>query len=284
MGRTIKEIYEAIVDEKDNLTQVQNLAPSTDTVDQLQTDLNSDSKVAIWRLFTYTISVAHYTIELLFDALKVEINALVAKAPTGTLAWYQLQVLAFQFGDTLNFIDQKYVYSTIDPVKQIVKLCAVEDRIDGVVVIKVAKLDSNNLPIPLTAVEKTALEGYVSKIRFAGTRFFIVSSAPDLLKLIARIYFDPILDEAVVRQNVEAAIDAYIKNLPFNGVFKINALIDAVQAVKGVTDMEMDTIEAKYGALAYAAVQRTYIAQAGYLDIDPAFDLTNNLTYLPSTL
>lgn len=284
MARKIEEIFEEIVADKDSQTSLQQLSPNSDNVSQLKTDLDSGSKVAIWRLFTYLIAVAHYTHELLWDSFKLEVEAIVAAAPTGTLPWYQLQMLKFQYGDTLQFIDEKYQYATIDITKQVVKLCAVEDRPDGVVIIKVADLDSNSLPVPLSVAQKTALEGYVSKIRFAGTKFLVVSTPADLLKLLGTIYYDPIYPLATIESNVEAAIASYLNNLPFNGVFKINALIDAVQLVEGVVDFTTQSVESKYGVVPYAPILRTYVAQAGYLQVDPANPLTSTLTYSPSTV
>lgn len=284
MARSIKDIYASIVAEKENQTSLQQLVPSSDNVDQLSTDLSSSSKVAIWRLFCYCIAIAHYTQELLWDFFKVEVEAIVAAAPTGTLPWYQLQILKFQFGDSLTFANEKYQYSVIDESKQVVKLCAVEDRPDGVVVIKVANLDSNDLPIPLTTPQKTSLEAYVGQIRFAGTKFLVISTLPDLLKLLGTVYYDPIHELTTVTANVEAAIENYLNNLPFNGVFRINSLIDAIQAVEGVVDFAAQSVEAKYGNLAYSTVARTYIAQAGYLQIDAASPLSTTLTYSASTI
>jgi hypothetical protein len=258
------------------------LSPNNDNLTLFKAALNSGSKVAIWRLYCYLIAVAHYTHELLWDFFKAEIQTIVANAPTGTLPWYRLRILEFQFGDSLDFINEKYQYPTIDPTKKVVKLCAVEDRPDGVVIIKVADLDGSLLPTPFTAPQKASLEGYISKIRFAGTKFLVVSTAPDLLKLIGTIYYDPIHDLTQVTLNVEAAITTYLNNLPFNGVFKITSLIDAVQAVTGVVDFTIGTIQGKYGAVPYVTINRTYTAQAGYLKIDPAFPLSTNLTYSAS--
>lgn len=283
MAKTIDTIYKEIIDEKDSLTNIQAIAPRGDSVNQLSTDLNSGSKVSIWRLFVYLISLAHHTQQFLWDVFKIEIEEIVANAPTGTLPWYQLQILDFQYGDTLDFVNEKYIYSIIDESKKIVKLCAVEDRVDGVVIMKVAKL-INNLPTPLSAIEKTALEAYVSQIRFAGTKFSIISTAPDLLKFLGTVFYDPSIPLSIIQQNVEEAIDLYLKNLPFNGVFKINSLIDVIQAIEGVTDVTVDSIQAKYGALAYNLITRTYTAQAGYIDIDPVSPLSNTLNYIASTL
>lgn len=282
MARTIAEIYEEILAEKNNQTSLQNLAPSNDSYNQLTDDLSSNSRVGVWRLFAFLIALAIWTHELLFDQHKAEIDDIIAKSPNGTPRWYQEQVFDWQFGDSLQFIDLKYQYSVIDETKQIVKLCAVQDRADGVLIIKVAKLDNQNEPIPLTTTEVNALKGYITLIRFAGTQFTVVSSDPDLVKITAEVFYNPIFDPTVVQASVEVAIDNYLKNLPFDGTFKINSLIDAVQAVEGVSDFTTSSVEAKYGALAYAPVSRTYLSNAGYLRVDPAFSLTSTITYTPS--
>jgi hypothetical protein len=110
----------------------------------------------------------------------------------------------------------------------------------------------------------------------------VVSTAPDLLKLIGTVYYDPIFPLAQVTTDVETAVKAYLNNLPFNGVFKINSLIDEVQKVTGIVDFKISTIQGKYGAVPYATILRIYTAQAGYLAIDPAFSLATNLTYSAS--
>lgn len=284
MSRSISEIYEAITTAKDAETELNNLVPNQDNLTNLRTSLSTSSKTAVWRLFAYIIAVAIYIHEQLFNNYKEEIEAIVAAAPVGTLPWYKDQVLKYQFNDTLQYINERYQYSIYDESKQIVKLCAVEERAGGIIVIKVADLDSNQVPVALSATQKTALAAYIQKIKFAGVGFFLISQAADLLKINATIYFDPIYTQATIAQRVEQAILAYITNLPFNGVLTINALIDAVQAVVGVNDITVQGMETKYAALPYTAINRVHTAEAGYFAIDPLFPLSNTLTYQPSTI
>ena len=60
-----------------------------------------------------------------------------------------------------------------------------------------------------------------------------------------------------------------------------NALIDAVQATEGVRDIDINTLEGKPNAGVYVPIDREYDTSAGYIKIDPAFDLATNLTYVP---
>ena len=154
MARKVTEIYAAIVAYKDNQTFLQDLAPQQDTTQQLASDLDSTSKVAIWRLWAYTISVAIYLHELLFDLFKKEIDNKIANGIWGTIRWYQTQVFKFQFGDNLiyNPATGHYEYVIIDLSKQVIKRCAIIETINGALLFKVAK-ESNNILSPLPQVE-----------------------------------------------------------------------------------------------------------------------------------
>lgn len=279
MARPIDEIYNEIVATKDTFPDLQGGAPQNDSFTNLRTELSSNSKVAIWRLWAYLVALAIHTHEVLQDEFKAEVEQLVAASPAGTLPWYRDQVLKFQLGDSLQFIDERFQYAEIDSTKQIVKLCAVSDLPNGNVVIKVAKL-TNGLPAPLSTTEKSGLEAYLQKIKFAGTSFLIISENADKLKLQASVYYDGLFNLSDLKTRIEGAIQHYLQNLTFDGVFKVNSLIDSVQAVEGVTDFTIQVLEATYGNLPYTPVNRVYTPNAGYLEIDSAFPLSTNINYI----
>ncbi len=171
MARSIATIYNEIVADKNAQASISSLAPTADTEQQLQADLNSSSKVAIWRLWAYVAAVAIYTHEVLWDLYKAELQAIASGAIVGTSPWYQAQVFAFQNGDPLVYESStgRYKYAAVDTAKQIVKRCAIVEQSDGTLAFKVAKL-SSGLPVALTTPEQTSLTGFLKKIRFAGTR------------------------------------------------------------------------------------------------------------------
>lgn len=279
--RSIAQIYAEIVAEKDNNVTLNGLLPAGDTQDDLLSDLSTGSKVAIWRLWAYIMAVAIYVHEALFEQFRAEVEELAAQAPAGTPAWYQAQAFKFQFGDPLVYQSNgQYNYAIIDPTKQVVKRCAVVERPDGTVLIKAAKLDSSGEPTPLSAAELTALEAYFEQIKFAGTRLSVTSFPADDLKVYYDIYYNPLYDLAALRAAVEEAIQSYISSLPFNAEFSNTALTDAIQAVEAVNDPILISTEARYGALPYQAITRTYTANAGYLKIDPAAPLSATLDFI----
>lgn len=285
MSRTLSQIYDEIVAYKDTQTPISDLQPHADTEAQLMSDLNSGSKVAIWRLWAYIVAAAIYVHETIWDLFKAEVEGTIARSHAGTPPWYRDRILAFQYGDNIayNSATGKYGYAVIDASKQIVKHAAVVEANNGVVIFKAAKEDSNGNLEGLAAMEQDSLISYLKKIRFAGTRFQLVSGAGDFIRIEASVYFDAIFTEATVRDNVEMAIQAYIEGLPFNGEMLLSKLVDAVQAVEGVNDITLEKVETKANAGdAYDEIDRNHVPLYGYYQFDDTFgnSIGETVTYI----
>ena len=84
MARTIQEIQEEIL----------NIKQSETVLD----DLNSTSKVAIWRLWVYITAFVIHTLELIFDTHKSEVSQALKQLKPHTARWYRNKALAFQYG------------------------------------------------------------------------------------------------------------------------------------------------------------------------------------------
>ena len=281
MNRSLSDIYDEIIDEKQSLTNLSTLLPSSSAYfPDLLAELSSNSRVAIWRLIAYVVAFAIWTHEQVFELFKAQVEEIAAGAIPGTARWYFDRVLEFQYGEPLVYDNGIYNYAGDNPALQIVKYCAIEERPDGVVVVKTAK-DSNGDPLELASAELAALQSYLQQIKFAGTRLSVVSFAPDQLKVFYEIFYDPIVPLQDVQQEVELAIHSFVKNLPFNGRFNINKLTDQLQLLEGVTDPVFQSAEARYGALPYQAVTREYSSNAGSLEIDSSAPLSTTITYTP---
>ncbi len=291
MARTIQQIYDAIITEKEQQAQLNALVPNPDTAQTFLTDLTSSSKVAVWRLLCWVIAVAHWAHENIFDQHKAEIEALSETLVTGTLLWYQQQALNFQYGDSLiwNPSTLRFEYpAAATGLKVVTRASAIEGS--GQVRIKVAKDDGSGGLTTLDSSEENALRSYINRIKFAGTNLAITNVSADLLKLNITINYDPLLigaDGVLISDGttrpVDVAINNYVKNLPFDGVFNRTALIDAVQQAVGVIDPVLNSSEAKIGTGSYSDTGQNYTADAGYLEIDPAFPLDDplNIIYNP---
>jgi len=101
MARTIAEIQEQILDERDKVEQFNALQVLTTDEKRDQTiseQLTSTSKASIWRLWVYIVATAIWLHEKV-----VERNALISRPHT--LAWYREQALNYVAGADLIWKD-----------------------------------------------------------------------------------------------------------------------------------------------------------------------------------
>ena len=294
MARSISTIYDAIIAEKENHTELDALVPNPDDAQTFLDDLTSTSKVAIWRHWFWVVAVAIHVHELIFDNHKTEVEALSDTLINGTPLWLRDQALAFQNGDTLifNTTTKTFEYATVQTSLQIVKRAAVVES-GGVARLKVAKL-SGSVPVPLSASELSTFVTYINQIKFAGTNVAATSLASDKLKIAYDITYDPlILDNTGVlisdgvTKPVEDAINNHIQDLSsgekFDGVLNLTALTDAIQAASGVIDPVITLAEGRTDAGTFTTINKNYTAEAGYMEIDPAFPLSSQITYIAQT-
>lgn len=289
--RTISEIYNSMITEKETFSSLNDLTPAPDTAQTFLTNLTSSSKVAVWRLMFWVVAVAIWSHEQIFEIFKTEIITLGNSLITGTRNWYRLQAEAFQYGDALtwNTTKLKFEYPTGSTGAKVVKHASVIEAV-GILRIKVAKDDGSGGLTPLSSPEKTAFETYINQIKFAGTSVSVVNLNADLLKLQIDIYYNPLLitsiGESILSSGVfpvRNAINNHLIDLPFDGTFNLTKLTDAIQNVEGVIDVVVNNSEAKSGSNPYVATGQNYVANAGYLEIDPTFPLssTSVINYIP---
>ena len=251
-----------------------------DSFASLVQDLGSSpSLVAVWRLWAYLITDAIYTLENLWDAFKAMVIALVDAQQVMRLKWYQQQALLFQYGDPLEWINEQYTYSIIDESKRVVARASASE-VAGGVRMKVAVLDNGQLAI-MPTTQLSAFGSYMQKKKPAGVNVTCVSYDADNLRFYYTIFYDPLRLRADVKLAVEAAINNYRDALEFEGIINLTRLTDAIQKASGVIDPQLTGADARYGALPFSAINREYKTNAGYYVIDPAFPLTDTITYLP---
>ncbi len=272
MARSINQIQQQIIDVK-----------QTDPT--LSGYTWSDSKVAIWRLWTYIVAVCIWTLENLFDYHKSEIERIIATQKPHTLQWYVYKAKLFQLGETLPDGSDSYTEASTDPVVTIIKHAAAVE-LSNLVRIKVAKDNAGALEA-LTTSELAAFSGYMNRIKDAGVRLQLTSSNPDLLQLILSVYYDPlVLTSAGTRIDgtsstpVLNAINEFLANLPFNGVFVLNNLIGALQAIDGVEIGSIVSAQANYAATPFVPITVRYTPDAGYMVLDETY-FNANIVYTP---
>ncbi len=283
MARTIQEIFQEIITEKETFSSLDDLVPNPDSAQTFLDDLTSSSKVAIWRLQFWVMAVAIFIHESLFDTFKADVETRALEIIPATTIFYVLEALKFQLGDELIFTDGTFKFedstSAAALAKKIITQASARD-INQVVTLKIAKDDGSGGLEKLTPTEVTAFEAYLDNIKIAGTKTIVISDDPDLLKVAYTIQFDPLVmkeDGTLIEDGtspVQEAIDAYIEGLPFDSIFRVQDLTDAIQLARGVVNAVADVVEAKFALLDFEdilAVQtETYLPNAGYLVTDPS--------------
>lgn len=270
MSRTISQIQQSIIDAKQS--------------DPVLAELNSTSNVAIWLLWSYIVAVCQWVVENLFDSHKAEVDSIIATQRPHTLQWYVTKAKQFQYGVPLSFESDSYATTTTDLAVAIISYAAAVE-LTSMVRLKVATLSAGALA-PLSPAQLTSFTAYIQQIKDAGVRMQITSGNPDVLRLKLKIYYDPLVLNAVgeridgtATQPVLDAVKIFLKSLPFNGLFVLNNLIAALQAVEGVVIGVIDTAEATYAALPYTPVTVEYAPYAGYMITDETY-LLDNITYI----
>ena len=267
MARTKDEIMSSMLTAKENDSTLARL---------------SGSVVAIWRLIMYIITDALYNHELIFDEHKNEVNTIVTNKTPHRPSWYADRALLFQFGHSLvsgtDYYDNSGFTEEQIEVSRVVKFsAAIQSRDKSILFLKVAT-NSGGSRVPLPANQLEALKAYFEEISDAGVYIEFINDPADDMKLSLDIYYDAlILDNTGSRLDgsavtpVQDAIRNYLANLPFNGSYTNQGLIDVLQNVDGVEIAELKYAASRYGAYTeFTEINAREIAHAGYYKVTDA--------------
>jgi hypothetical protein len=236
------------------------------------------SQVSVFNVIIYVVAAAMFTLEVMIDILKLDIQAIADSAPSGNAKWVQRQILNFQYGDVVTITDFVPSYDPVDESARIVTRCSVKQLTSGVLAIKVAKGTSPSLS-PLSAGELSALKDYyfgtstTEGIGFAGVRATFINLDPDRMRVQATVYYLGQYVVADVKAAVIEAIDDFFATFTdeaFDGTVFMSKLRDAMEAVDGVSRVTLTDIKAReatvvLGSATTIDVQGYYTTVAGYL-------------------
>ena len=272
-----------------SIQEIQTLILQAKAQEPALNELNSTSKVAIWRLWVYIIAVAIWSLEKLFDQHRADIDKRLAELKPHTARWYRSKALAFQYGfdllpDSDKFNNQGHTEEAIEASKIVKYSAVIESKNEGRLIVKIAGEQGEQLQ-PITDAQKQAFEAYLQEIKDAGVRLSVVNYQPDVLHLQMKIVYDPlVLDsngQSIIHATkpVEEAIKSYLKRLPFNGELVLAHLIDALQQAEGVKIPHLVLAQSKnitsggsYGA--FETIEISKIPTAGYFTIDNFNDIS----------
>jgi hypothetical protein len=278
MARTIKDIKKELTDyfiADVTVIEVYGLNTSKSFEDQF-------SKVSLESILFYVVSVAIWTLEVLFDRHKSEITALIDAMKPHRLKWYVDKTLDFQFGRAL--VTESDVYNNTDVtdeqigIEKVVKYSAAVEQ-SGRIVIKVATASTSSAAgrEPLTVDQAAALLAYLKEIKDAGVKIDLVNLPANAFTATIDIYYDPMILNADLNSfanggnPVRKAVDDFITNLPFNGEYRNAALVDRLQSVPGVVIPELHL-----SAIDGAPVLAKATPAAGYMKVYDERDLVLN--------
>lgn len=245
-------------------------------------ELNSTSKVAVWRLWIYITAFVIHTLERIFDQHKKEVSEALSELKPHTARWYRNKALAFQYGFDLIEDSDKFdnAGSTEEQItnSKIVKYSAVtESDTESRLIVKIATEQGGELQ-PITAGQKASFEAYMNEIKDAGVRLTVISYPADKLQLSFKVVRNPlVLDEQgnnilIGTNPVQEAINNYLKNLPFNGELSLMKLIDAIQQVEGVEDLALLEATSSHfdgdNYTNYESIAIKTIAKSGYFKVE----------------
>ncbi|NPV35068.1 MAG: hypothetical protein HPY80_00205 [Bacteroidales bacterium] len=281
MARTIAEIYDSLNKVKANMQELHafvvdnNPGNTMDNAETLLADLSNKSKVAIWRLWLWLMSVASWMVEKLFDIHKEEVEDIIARKRPHTLRWYAEESKKFQYGYCLEWLGDTFGYAADQPTAKIITYASASEVGDKVL-IKVATGERPNIK-PLSTIQLSAFKDYWAKWKDAGVKLEIVSLPADEIKVNMKIIRDRMIldhNNRLLRDStinpIENAIASFGAGLEFDGLLRLSKLVDAIQSAEGVIDVQINDAWHRPSGGDWKPINMSVMPASGYfiLDID----------------
>lgn len=240
------------------------------------------SKVSFESILLYVIAVCANFGESLFDSHKTEVQTIISEQKPHLKNWYKNKALAYMNGYELpedsDLFDTTGLTDAQIATAKVVQYAAVVEKAN-VVYIKVAATGL----VKLSDDEEAGLSAYMKEVKDAGVKLEIINRDADHFKASLVIYYDPmVLNSAGINattgsESVRDAVVAFIGSLPFNGEYRNNALIDALQVLDGVVMAELTSAQTSTDGLSYDDVDAYVTPDSGYMKIYTPTDL--QITY-----
>lgn len=232
------------------------------------------------------VAFAIRTMEFLFDSHTAEVTALLEAMRPHTCKWYHTKTLAFRYGQDL--VEDADYYSDDD---------LTDEEIAASMIVAQASVVQSGTILQIKAVkstddvwgalepdELTALSVYINRVKDAGVQVTVASYDANVLKIVATIYYDPMLmnaDGELLTDGsapVTDAINSYLKSLPFDGTLTVSALTDALQTVKGVKVPDVQSLWYEYGTDNWLQINAIYHPTSGWIEFD---EENSTISYQP---
>lgn len=272
MARTVEEIKKSMTDRflsDDTLRQAYGITGDA-TWDSVF------SKTSIENMLMYVVAFAAYTIEVMMDAFRKDVDTQILQNIVPTIRWYHTQATAFQYGDQLEYNEEygHFEYPQVDEGKKLVKYCAVKDRGGSIQMLVSGQKDG--VPSVLSNDVLKAFKSYMNQVKVAGVILDVKSLKADGIRIYPTVQVDPQVittDGVRIADGTHAVVDAinkYLANIVYGGTFNRTKLVDAIQNVEGVVDVTLEKVEVKpSGSTVYVDMaSNNYTAVSGCFESD----------------
>ncbi len=249
MARTTKQIYQAIIDEKESLSSLDGLTPNPETTQSFIDDLATQSSVAIWRLSAWVFAFMSHIQETLWDVKETALQSIQDNTPPHTRLWWERKVKAFQYGDAtiVNSVGD-VTYETINEDNQIIARVNVQTLISApstpFVNIRVVKFNDPDYVV-LDPAEQAAFDSYIQDIAPLGIKTNVEHNDGGLIRWEGTLWYDPaILNADMTRvddnevDELDNAMNSYINDWAMvNSKLNENVMIDYLRNAPGILDV-----------------------------------------------
>lgn len=160
--------------------------------------------------------------------------------------YYIDTALAFQYGASLTIVDPqtyRYGYATINPDQQIIKQLAISSTDNGLIVMKVAKIDNDGYITPLLAGELQSFVDYMNSFLPLGFQLQITSAEPAVLNCTSLyIRYSKEYSLSVITQQIEDVFLSFQAYLRGDDPLYVNDIESAIKSAPGVRDAYFNNI------------------------------------------
>lgn len=219
----------------------------------------SKSKMGVFQALIELSASFYIIIQNLLNLFVAEQKAKVIQNNSlGSRRWYEMKAYEFQFGDKLDYSEEKGLYySNIDENKQIITKVFVHDihfQNEQIRMIKVAG-GTKEEPAQMTNEQMNGFGEYISEIQIANSNVRCVSLPADILKIDIDVW----LDYSVV--NAEETLKSKLEELRKNnttGIIEVSEFIAELK--KTFNDVYINSLTANKDD----KIKRIYKLQSGY--------------------
>jgi len=227
MSRSISEIYAQA-----KLTRDQYLQLS-----EIDTTKLSGSKMSVMNVLTYVMAVLIYTFENTMDIFQSDVADTLSSRINGTPQYYVSMAKKFQPNGTLHVPEDGSNPAYEDKNgKTIITHASYETYPNGRgIILKVTK---GNNPTVLDDNEYAKFKEYIDKIKFVGAKITVRSWPADIIIPDLRVvYDDSLITAKTAIQNIQAAINKFIKEVDYDSVIYESMIVDIIQGTEGIEDV-----------------------------------------------